>query len=78
MRQSVKSHKMFSVVSGLTYKNKGMWYKQSSPGNGTPTGYPITNCQFRKHIQIGNIIKTEQVVLMYLGTHTHTHVCNNN
>lgn len=59
MRQFVKSHKMFSVVSGLAYKNKGTWWEQSFPENRTPPGYPITNSQPRKHIQISNIIKAK-------------------
>lgn len=71
MRQSVKNHKMFSVVSGLAYKNKGTQQEQSFPENRTPPGYPITNSQPRKYRQTSNIIKTEQVVFIHLEAHIH-------
>ena len=42
------------------------------PGEELPIGYLIPNGQPGKHMLISDIIQTEKVVFMYLGTHTHT------
>ena len=57
-----------------TAKESQEWEKESSAGKSTPTGYPIPSGQPRVHTYIHtcNIIETEQVVFMYLGTYTYT------